>query len=194
MLLETKNINDIISNTLIRNEYNKLTSGLKRKNDEIQLLLEKYSFNDENNITLETWVNDKIKDKSNNKLLLQMDIEGSEIEVLYESDINFLERFKCIIIEFHHFTEIINLLGLKIYSDIFNKILKTHYICHIHPNNSAGSTFINGTKIPDVLEITFINKKFAKYVKKIEYNLPHELDRNCVKNNRPVECPKLFYK
>ena len=152
------------------------------------------SFNDENNITLETWVNDKIKDKSNDKLLLQMDIEGSEIEVLYKSDINFLERFKCIIIEFHHFTEIINLLGLKIYSDIFNKILKTHYICHIHPNNSAGSTFINGTKIPDVLEITFINKKIAKYVKKIEYNLPHELDRNCVKNNRPIECPKLFYK
>ena len=31
-----------------------------------------------------------------------MDIEGSEIEVLYESDINFLDRFNCIIIEFHH--------------------------------------------------------------------------------------------
>ena len=152
------------------------------------------SFNDENNITLQTWVNDKIKDKSNDKLLLQMDIEGSEIEVLYESDINFLERFKCIIIEFHHFTEIINLLSLKIYSDIFNKILKTHYICHIHPNNAGGKMFINGIDIPNVLEITFVNKKVAKYVKKIEYNLPHPLDKNNVQNHRPVECPKLFYK
>jgi len=152
------------------------------------------SFNDENNITLETWVNDKIKDKSNDKLLLQMDIEGSEIEVLYNSDINFLERFKCIIIEFHHFDKIIDSLGLKIYSDIFDKILKTHYICHIHPNNYGGSTFINGNEIPNVLEITFVNKKIAKCAKKIEYNLPHKFDRDCDQNIKPLECPKLFYK
>jgi hypothetical protein len=54
--------------------------------------------------------------------------------------------------------------------------------------------FINGIEIPNILEITFINKKIVKYVKKIEYNLPHELDKNCVENHRLVECPKLFYK
>ena len=55
-------------------------------------------FNDENNITLETWINDKVKDKSNDKLLLQMDIEGSEIEVLYHADSNLIKRFKCIVL------------------------------------------------------------------------------------------------
>ena len=151
-------------------------------------------FNDQNNITLETWVNEKVKDNFNNKLLLQMDIEGSEIEVLYQTDSNLLERFKCIVIEFHNFNEIINELGLKIYSDIFDKILKTHFIVHIHPNNNSNISIINNNKIPSVLEITFINKKINKHVKKITYNLPHELDMDCVQNRPHIKCPEIFYK
>jgi len=151
-------------------------------------------FNDENNITLETWVNRKVKDNSNNKLLLQMDIEGSEIEVLYQTDSNLLERFKCIVIEFHHFNNIIDNLGLKIYSDIFGKILKTHFIVHIHPNNNSDISIINNNKIPALLEITFINKKITKHIKKIPYNLPHELDKDCVQNRSHIKCPEIFYK
>ena len=152
------------------------------------------SFNDENNITLETWVNDKLKDKSNDKLLLQMDIEGSEIEVLYNTDSNFLDRFKCIIIEFHHFDKIIDSLGLKIYSDIFDKILKTHFIVHVHPNNHCGTLMIDKHEIPYLLEITFINKKIVKHIKPINYNLPHQLDEDCKQKNRHLKCPEIFYK
>jgi len=152
------------------------------------------SFNDENNITLETWINNKIKDKSNDKLLLQMDIEGSEIEVLYQTDYNFLDRFKCMVIEFHHFDKIIDSLGLKIHSDIFNKILKTHYIVHIHPNNHSDSLIINESNIPCALEITFINKRIVKHVKNIKYNLPHKLDKDCNENYKHVKCPEIFYK
>jgi hypothetical protein len=152
------------------------------------------SFNDENNITLETWVNDKLKDKSNDKLLLQMDIEGSEIEVLYNTDSNFLDRFKCIIIEFHHFDKIIDSLGLKIYSDIFDKILKTHFIVHVHPNNYCGTLMIDKHEIPYLLEITFINKRIVKNVQPINYDLPHQLDVDCNKKNRHLRCPEIFYK
>jgi hypothetical protein len=151
-------------------------------------------FDDENNITLETWVNEKVEDNSNNKLLLQMDIEGSEIEVLYQTNSNLLERFKCIIIEFHHFNKIIDELGLKIYSDIFDKILKTHFIVHIHPNNNSNISIINNNKIPALLEITFINKKITKHIKKITYNLPHELDKDCDQNRSQIKCPEIFYK
>jgi hypothetical protein len=151
-------------------------------------------FNDENNITLETWVNEKVKDKSNDKLLLQMDIEGSEIEVLYQTDTNLLARFKCIVIEFHHFNKIIDKLGLKIYSNIFDKILKTHFIVHIHPNNNSNISIINNNKIPALLEITFINKKITRHIKKISNNLPHELDKDCVQNKPHIKCPEIFYK
>ena len=151
-------------------------------------------FNNKNNITLETWINEKVKDKSNDKILLQMDIEGSEVEVLYQADSNLLERFKCMVIEFHHFNEIINELGLKIYSNIFDKILKTHFIVHIHPNNNSNISIINNNKIPGTLEITFINKKITKHIKKISYNLPHELDKDCVQNKTHIKCPEIFYK
>ena len=152
------------------------------------------SFNDENNITLESWVNEKIKNQSNNNLLLQMDIEGSEIETLYKINIATLDRFKCIIIEFHNFLSILNFFGLKIYSDIFNKILKTHYIVHIHPNNNCYNLKIIKNNIPDTLEITFINKKIVKYVQSINFNLPHSLDQKNVPNLRDIKCPEIFYK
>jgi hypothetical protein len=45
-------------------------------------------YNDKNNITLESWVSQKIQDHTNNKLILQMDIDGAEIEVLYEIKIS----------------------------------------------------------------------------------------------------------
>jgi hypothetical protein len=152
------------------------------------------SFDDYKNITLESWVNDKIKDKSNDKILLQMDIEGSEIEVLYKTDIAFLDRFKCIIIEFHNFHDIITPLGLKIYSDIFDKILTTHYIVHIHPNNSSKILTINKNYIADLLEITFINKKIVKFIKPISHEMPHELDQKCDPHLPEIKCPEIFYK
>jgi hypothetical protein len=152
------------------------------------------SFNDENNITLESWVHEKVKDESNDKLLLQMDIEGSEIEVLYNTNISLLNRFKCIIIEFHQFNKIIDDLGLKIYSDIFDKILKTHYIIHIHPNNESKILNINKNNIPNLLEITFINKKIVKHINKINYNLPHKLDQKCSPSLKEIKCPEIFYK
>jgi hypothetical protein len=151
------------------------------------------SFNDEKNFTIKTWVNEKIKDKSNDKLLLQMDIEGSEITVLNNVDSNFLNKFKCMIIEFHHFDKILYPLGLKNYSDVINKILKTHYITHIHPNNYSGCIMIDENEIPITLEVTFINKKVAKYSEKIKYNLPHKLDSDCSESKKHIKCPKIFY-
>ena len=56
-------------------------------------------FNDDKNITLETFVNNSVK--NSNKLILQMDIEGDEISVIYNSSIDLLKRFKCMVIEFH---------------------------------------------------------------------------------------------
>ena len=152
------------------------------------------SFNDENNITLESWIDEKIKDTSNDNLLLQMDIEGSEIGILYNVNMKILDRFKCIIVEFHNFHSILNFFGLRIYSDIFDKLLKTHYIVHIHPNNDSYNLIINKNNIPDTLEFTFINKKNVKHTKNISYALPHPLDKKNVENIRDIKCPEIFYK
>jgi hypothetical protein len=152
------------------------------------------SFNDEKNITLETWINKKISNKLNNKLLLQMDIEGSEIECLYNISQDCLSRFKIIIIEFHHFADLFTSLGLKIYNDLFNKILKTHNIVHMHPNNASISVNFLNNEISGLYEITFINKKNCKYIKKIKHNLPHKLDRKCEPSLPDIKCSEIFYK
>jgi hypothetical protein len=149
------------------------------------------TFNDEKNITLDDWVNDKVKSECND-LMLQMDIEGCELEVLYHT--NILDRFKIIIIEFHHFHNIVNKLGLKIYNDIFDKIFRTHQIFHIHPNNASSILRINGINIPDMMEITFINNKISTVRKKVDYELPHKLDRKNMKYLSDIKCPEKFYK
>ena len=105
-----------------------------------------------------------------------------------------LDRFKCIIVEFHNFHSILNFFGLRIYSDIFDKLLKTHYIVHVHPNNDSYNLIINKNNIPDTLEFTFINKKNAKHNKNINYALPHPLDKKNVENIRDIKCPEIFYK
>jgi hypothetical protein len=151
-------------------------------------------FNNKKNITLEDWVNKKIYNNRNNKLLLQMDIEGSEIEVLNNVSDDLLNRFKIIIIEFHHFEQIFTSVGLKIYNDLFDKILKTHNIVHIHPNNSSQTFNFLNNKISALNEITFINKKDCKYVKKIKHNLPHILDHKCAQSLNDIKCPEIFYK
>jgi hypothetical protein len=153
------------------------------------------SFDDENNITLSKWMDDKVPDKLNNKLILQMDIEGSEINCLYNIPFDYLNRFKIIIIEFHNFHDIITKLGLKIYNDLFDKILNTHRIVHIHPNNFAHKTLrILNIEICSLYEITFINKRNCKSEKKINYNLPHILDKKNIPNHKEVRCPEMFYK
>lgn len=123
-----------------------------------------------------------------------MDIEGSEIEVLYNVSLECLDRFIIIIIEFHNFHDIFTHLGLKIYNNLFDKILKTHNIVHIHPNNNSGTVNFLNKKISEVYEITFINKKDCKYVKKINYNLPHKLDHRCDPYLPEIKCPEIFYK
>jgi hypothetical protein len=155
------------------------------------------SFNDDKNISLEDWISEKLStpvNKLNKKLLLQMDIEGSEIGVLYNVSLECLDRFKIIIIEFHHFHEIFKHFGLEIYNNLFDKILKTHNVIHIHPNNNSQTVNFLNNKISELYEITFINKKDCKYVKKIDYNLPHKLDHRCNLSLPEIKCPEIFYK
>ena len=104
MLLETKNINDIISNTLIRNEYNKLTSGLKRKNDEIQLLLEKYSFNEDELKVFKRY--DDIYNKMNNTIFILKKKDYQKLEdekKKIEAEKDFQNNYK----KYHEYTDLI---------------------------------------------------------------------------------------
>lgn len=151
------------------------------------------SFNNSNNITINKWIKNNIK-KSNKDFILQMDIEGSEIAVLNNIDEKNLKKFKIIIIEFHNFDYLGTKLGIKIYDDIFSKLLNNFTICHIHPNNCSDYCYIGKYKIPKVMEFTFLNSQLVKSKKLINKKLPHPLDFKNVENKKDISVPEIFYK
>ena len=153
------------------------------------------TFNNEKNITLDTWVNEKILDKNNDKLILQMDIENQELPVIYNTSMETLKRFRVLIIEFHDFNYLRNFFGYKIFNDIFDKILTNHTIIHAHSCNDSDYTYINNYKIPKIIEFTFIRNDLIKSKKKIEYDLPHPtLDFKSLPHQKDLYLPKIFYK
>ncbi len=150
-------------------------------------------YNDEYNISINTWLNNNLENQNDINILLKLDIEGSEIGIIYDIDEIILNKTKILIIEFHDFLYLGNHFGTRILNDVFNKILKYFTICHIHPNNFGSTKFINNIHIPSLLEFTFINNELVKYRHKIHKKIPHPLDRknNPLKND--IALPECFY-
>ena len=58
-----------------------------------------------------------------------------------------LKKFKVMIVEFHHFEQILTKIGYKVIKSTLDKILKYFDVAHIHPNNCCGSFKVKKTII-----------------------------------------------
>lgn len=90
-----------------------------------------------------------LKNTNSEKIFLKIDIEGDEfksIPCIY----NYVEKIQGMVIEFHNlgYTE-------PLLRDIVSKLDEFFEISHVHPNNYSG---ISRNKVPDFIEVTFINK------------------------------------
>jgi hypothetical protein len=112
------------------------------------------AFNDDNNSNLSYLTN-----KFNN-IFLKMDIEAGEYPWLLQIDESQLSKFKQIVIELHGITDDGWNCNYNNKVKCLEKLSNTHYIVHAHGNN-CGSV-VNG--IPDVIELTYINKKYFNSV------------------------------
>ncbi len=127
-------------------------------------------------MTLDDWKDSKIPGYEGD-LVLQMDIEGSEFEALLSASSKLLSQFRIIVIEFHNLDQLLNRPFFHLASKSFQKLLKTHSVVHIHPNNAGGSVKIKDLEIPRVAEFTFYrNDRFSDYTYRRTY--PDPLDRN----------------
>ena len=151
------------------------------------------SINNKKYIKLENIVNDLSIKKG---LLLQMDIEGSEYEVLSSESIETIKKFKVMIIEFHNLKNLFTSNFFGIYRSIMEKIFLSHSICHIHPNNSGIVYDKDGIEVPDTLEITFIRNNLINECLNIRSNkkLPHELDAPNIKEKKDIVLPAIWFK
>lgn len=144
--------------------------------------------NDVINIRLETWIQEN---KSDNEMILQMDIEGAEYQVILDTPSEILRKFRILVIEFHDLEKLAHRQSYDLISTSFYKLLKDFKIIHVHANNSSKQVKIGGFEIPTLMEFTFLrNDRFYKSDSKIK--LPHKLDRKNLPSNKEVNLPLTY--
>lgn len=143
-----------------------------------------------NFITLDDFVLSTIPD-SDTDLMLQIDIEGFEFETFLSVSDKLLKRFRIIVVEFHSLHWLWSLPFHTIASRTFDKILQTHSVVHIHPNNTGFIVKNKGIEIHSLMEFTFLrndrikSREFSKY-------FPHPLDFDNEKSSSHT-LPKCWY-
>lgn len=107
------------------------------------------------------------KFKIKGDVLLKIDIEGNEYDYFEKTNLYEISKVTTgVIIEVHY---IDNPIILGRFINLMNNLNKYFLLNHIHDNN-IGSTFnYHGYKIPNVMELSFINKKYVN---------DYELDKN----------------
>jgi hypothetical protein len=133
-------------------------------------------YSDDTFITLADWKNTALPDYGGD-LLLQMDIEGAEFETLLGTPQETLAQFRIMVIEFHDLQELFNKPFFRLASGVFEKLLQTHSVAHIHPNNCCGSITRDGIEIPRVAEFTF-HRNDRLLQRSYVHTFPHPLDRD----------------
>lgn len=147
--------------------------------------------NDSTYMTLENWITTKVGSDVGD-MILEMDIEGSEYEVIFDTSCEAFRRFRIIVIEFHHLNALLDRYGYYLINSAFRKIQKDFEIVHIHPNNLSEPFNYKGYTIPSEMEFTFLRKD---RISRREYtkNFPHDLDSKNVPDKPDLILPKCWY-
>jgi Methyltransferase FkbM domain len=147
------------------------------------------TFNSSTTVTIDEFCKRLPQD---NDLILQMDIEGAEYRVLNSASEQLLSRFRVMVIEFHDLTQMFTHFGFREISSVFRKLLRTHNVVHIHPNNVADPVSRGSIVIPPLMEFTFYRKDRGIFQYRcLAY--PHPLDAPNVADRPNLTLPKCWY-
>lgn len=146
---------------------------------------------DETYMTLDEWVAGSLPIRDS-ELLLQMDVEGSEYEVLLSSSAGLMRRFRVIVIEFHDLDQLWSRPFFSVASRAIERLLQTHTCVHIHPNNWRTPVVRDGITILPAMEFTFLRTADVTD-RTYRTQFPHPLDRH---NGAPREydLPRSWYR
>jgi hypothetical protein len=140
-------------------------------------------------MTLESWISEKRL--VGRDAILQMDIEGAEYPVIYQTPEDILKKFRIMVIEFHSLDNLFSRGGFDLIYLTFQKILKHFEIVHIHPNNVWPSISNGVYEVPPLMEFTFFRKDRIHSRDKI-INFPHKLDVKNVAINSDLILPQCW--
>ena len=105
-------------------------------------------------------------------MILKMDVEGAEWNFINSTTSETLERFAQMTFEFHYLTS--EEKRAEIFSAL-EKINKTHQAVWVHANSVCGGVDTGEELFPNVLEITYANKRRYQF-EDIDYNSPLPID------------------
>lgn len=126
-------------------------------------------------MTMDTWVR-HAQEEGDHDLMLQMDIEGSEYEVIASMSSALLARFRIMAIEFHMLDQLWNPGFIRLVAPLFRKLSTQHQCVHIHPNNCHGVIERGGLVIPKIMEFTFLRRDRIQQDLGPCSTFPHPLD------------------
>jgi hypothetical protein len=142
-------------------------------------------------MTLENWIATKVGNVADD-MILEMDIEGAEYEVIFDTSCETWQRFRIIVIEFHHLDALLDRYGYDLINLAFRKLQKHFDIVHIHPNNHSKVVRYKKHVLPSAMEFTFLRKDRSEKRQYTE-TFPHDLDVKNMPAKPDLILPKCWY-
>eukprot|EP00746_Dinoflagellata_sp_MGD_P148173 gnl/MRDRNA2_/MRDRNA2_80426_c0_seq1.p1 gnl/MRDRNA2_/MRDRNA2_80426_c0~~gnl/MRDRNA2_/MRDRNA2_80426_c0_seq1.p1 ORF type:complete len:253 (+),score=36.92 gnl/MRDRNA2_/MRDRNA2_80426_c0_seq1:97-759(+) len=121
------------------------------------------------------------------QLLLKVDVEGAEWDVFRWASVTDLQKFRQIVVEFHH--TYVNVLmdrkHLEARVAAMRNILQVFVVVHVHANNNVQSR-------GSLLTVSFCHRNFVELYKTCRKPERHELDEPDDSNHDEIDVGELF--
>ena len=124
------------------------------------------------------------------KMILQIDVEGSEYEIIHAITENNLQKFDVLVIEFHNLFLVNNQIFYKYFLECIYKLKKYFEIFYLQPNNCCGVSNFDTIIFPNVLEITLLNK--TRIIKKDKFTFKNLAVKNIL-TKKEIILPDYWY-
>lgn len=136
----------------------------------------------ENCDTLENHI--KKNNDVDQRIFLKMDVEGAEWLTFLHMPEDTLKQCNQIALEMHDLSGLgINTMypavSLEIKVAVLKKITQYFHCWNVHANNYASIFIIDGYKVPDVMEMTFVNKELHTGGEPANESFPTKHDQAC---------------
>lgn len=125
-------------------------------------------------------------------IILKIDIEGDEWKVFDDVPEEHLGRIAQILCEFHNLSQLSEAGFYNIVSRVFTKLNRNFAVTHVHGNNCSPLVNIANIVIPDVIEVSFANRKRYSFCESAEI-FPTELDAPCDKDKADLFLGRFLF-
>lgn len=137
------------------------------------------SFDSEVAISLSSWMREiQSEHEAQGPFLLQMDIEGAEYSSITATPSSTLDQFNIVLVELHGLDRLTNFDFLERFKLFSEKLLETHTVVHLHPNNRRSIKTYDDFQIHPTLEATLVRTSDYDFGSQ-SLSFPNALDQAC---------------